>query len=785
MASFLRSMGSTGATGTHLDAAGRAKLRTLRELPKSAHATSLAVTAYPSTRRERKAVFNHIELFKYAEILANRLRETGVRPGTVCAFALPNCTEAFVYFFALQWIGAVAAPLEPGLGVEKLVEALEAVGAQTLCTRYDSDDVEGMGVAEKAAESVGGGIPNWHVYRTTNEGIVLETNSMVMAGGAAWAGGAGDFKLDPDEISVRLVAGGTDGAPLDVVPLKHRAMSSAAVSFATTYGIGAGMSTVLVPGLWEAHGLLVLCTVFYSGGHIVLPPGSGVKKPFEASAFWGLASTHKVNWISAGPDEVLDLYESRSGAGRDFVELDFVRSAGGAIQGDLVDTVSDSLGCPVLESYGSAECAGFATSNRATDARLGTAGKAVEGVDVTVFDYDTRMPVQSGVEGDVAVRGEHVTEGYVSGGEATRMATYVDEDGHSWFATGDRGLIDDDGYVSVKGDSRELRAAELAAIAERDLKEKEAKAAKDAEDAEKEKAAAAAAAAASAAAAAAAASRAAALEKAGVDTTGLDDETADAILRRLEAIEANQARLASDLAMKNEAELEDLRQRLEEAEIAADRAAESGGSLAPVDAGPVMLDVRMDELEAAVMAAAASAENSANNTRQALQAAKDVAETTHGSNQSREVAIASTTGDQGALTKTVRVALDDVETALRSHPAVEHARAFGRKDKRYGAEVFCAIVPKRGARVSEPWLKLHAQSLLPITFVPKKFYYLDELPDGMSRRELSESPLLKDLSAFAGYTEVKGHVRGPQYRNGPDGRPQASGKERAPRPLYA
>jgi acyl-CoA synthetase (AMP-forming)/AMP-acid ligase II len=92
---------------------GRVPLDTLRELPKSLYATKLAVTTYPSTRGARKAVFNHIEVFKNVETVANRLRESGVRPGTVCASALPNSYEAVVYFFALQWIGAIAAPSRP------------------------------------------------------------------------------------------------------------------------------------------------------------------------------------------------------------------------------------------------------------------------------------------------------------------------------------------------------------------------------------------------------------------------------------------------------------------------------------------------------------------------------------------------------------------------------------------------------------------------------------------------------------------------------------------------
>ncbi len=124
--------------------------------------------------------------------------------------------------------------------------------------------------------------------------------------------------------------------------------------------------------------------------------------------------------------------------------------------------------------------------------------------------------------------------------------------------------------------------------------------------------------------------------------------------------------------------------------------------------------------------------------------------------------IKPSTGDQGALTKTVRVALDEVEKAMEKHPAVNRAKAFGRKDQRFGAEVFCAIVPKKGARVSEPWLKLFAQSQLPAPMVPKKFYYLKEVPQNMTRRELSESTLLKDLSAFSGYCETK-KVKGPNW----------------------
>lgn len=73
------------------------------------------------------------------------------------------------------------------------------------------------------------------------------------------------------------------------------------------------------------------------------------------------------------------------------------------------------------------------------------------------------------------------------------------------------------------------------------------------------------------------------------------------------------------------------------------------------------------------------------------------------------------------------VSLDEVEAAMLQHPAVEVARAFGRVHPTNGAEVYCAIKMKDGAKVTEQWLKLHAQSNLTNSSVPKRFYVHDNL----------------------------------------------------------
>lgn len=737
------------------------------------------------------------------ETIAGRMREAGIRPGTVCAFALPTSFESIIYFYALMWIAAIAAPIDPNLEQHQIRDELKRVGAKVLVSPYlpDGSDDPLFVKCHGAAEELG--LLEWHIHRTVNEGVILETHSRMIGTGAAWAGGSGDFKLDPEEIAVHLQSA------VAVVPLSHRALCEAAKSFVSTYDLAVNMSTMLAPPLHTIHGVLVLIATFYSGGHIVLPGYGG----FEADKFWELAKKHDVTWLSASPSQILDLYEENEKSSSSRQQLTFVRSCGDrCIAAELIDKVEASLKTPVYESYGTAETCGFATANREGRSKAGTVGQAANGLQVAIFNIDTREKCSIGEEGEIAVSGRHVAQGYLDSEEATEDAIFetekIDFDGNSvivtWFATGDRGHMDVDGYLTVIGDSRTLRAAEIAAMEE--LKAKEAEEAERyAAEQEKERAAVEAAALAvkeaeekakaeeerrlreeeewsreeerlaeekrvaeeekEAALAAKEreererADRLIALERAGVENPqDLDEETANAILARLEAIEENHRKLQEGVEGRNAAELEEMERRVAEAEAEAERAAASGAG----ENGQVV-DVRMEELEAAVMAAAASAESSASNTREAVKAAREVADAAYGTNRSQPVEVKASTGDQGALTKTVRVPLDDVETAMRNHPAVEVARAFGRKDRRFGAEVFCAIVPKRGARVSETWLKLYAQSVLPAPMVPKRFYYIEKLPTGMSRRELSESPLLQDLGSFPGCSEVK-HVKGPQWK---------------------
>jgi acyl-CoA synthetase (AMP-forming)/AMP-acid ligase II len=785
-------------------------LTSLREVPKSRYATQLALTQMPAGRG-RKAVFSHIEVYKMVEGIANQLRETGVRPGTVCAMVTPNSIEAVVYFLALQWIGAIAAPINPELTAADMKSVAKAVGAFTVVSPLleegtadkNGQDAKVVGVAKELD------LIHWNIYRSTNKGVQLEQHGRRAGKDAAWRGGAADFKLDPSEVSVHIGTPGSfnDQSPRGgvslVVPLSHANLATAAKTLASTYGLTPDDATVMTTSLCSIHSIVTLIGTLYSGGHIVIP---GPDAPLSAAQFYALAKESKVTWVSADSAFVESMHDvsSKDKTLLGGLSLAFVRCHDGRVSAASAKAFEASTKAALLECYGTSETSGMVTANTEACSKAGTAGRAVAGVQIAVFDPETGQKVGPGVSGDIGVCGATATPGYLNNDQANEACRVQveDEDGSVdvYVLTGNRGTLDADGFLCVDGDSRELRAAEeevrsqrmaLAAVHMEGEKAREAaqraererleeagrreREAREAEDAEKRRAR----------EAEEAAERRRrqerdeeedkqrALKTAAVGARGLNGDSDAAamskILERLQSIEVGQKKMEDDLRAKHAAEMAEMQRLLEETQSAnrlyANR--EASAAVSPV------LNVNMDEVNAAVNAASMAAQDSSRHTAEAAEAAKRAAASAEEAAKSRGAAAAPldlnaskiVVNDPNNVQKSVTVSLDEVEEAMMVHPAVGVCRAFGRPDPRFGAEVYCCVLPKKGARVSEPWLKLHAQSVLPAACVPKKFFYREDLRRDTERAELSKDENLKRISHLSGYSTTK-MVKSPAWSPG-------------------
>ena len=100
-----------------------------------------------------------------------------------------------------------------------------------------------------------------------------------------------------------------------------------------------------------------------------------------------------------------------------------------------------SLGIPILEVYGMSENTGPTTLSSRERYRTGKAGWAMQGTDLMIAS-----------DGEICMRGPHVSPGYFKNPQATRETFH--EDG--WLHSGDVGEIDGDGFLSITDRKKEL-----------------------------------------------------------------------------------------------------------------------------------------------------------------------------------------------------------------------------------------------------------------------------------------------------------------------------------------
>jgi malonyl-CoA/methylmalonyl-CoA synthetase len=257
------------------------------------------------------------------------------------------------------------------------------------------------------------------------------------------SGGFTTVTMSPDELAVIIYTSGTTGRSKGAM-LTHRNLLSNATVLVDTWGFTG--QDVLLHGLpiFHVHGLFV-------ANHCALLSGAKLlwKAKFDAKAT--VADLQRATVMMGVPTYYTRLLAQPGFTREACANVRLFISGSAPLLLDTFRAFQARTGHTILERYGMSE-AGMITSNPLNgERRGGTVGFALPGVSVRVADQQNQS-LHAGETGEIQIQGDNVFAGYWRNRSKTREEFTAD----GWFRTGDVGVFDSDGYLSIVGRAKDL-----------------------------------------------------------------------------------------------------------------------------------------------------------------------------------------------------------------------------------------------------------------------------------------------------------------------------------------
>ncbi|MFD3811822.1 AMP-binding protein [Rhodococcus sp. NPDC058639] len=349
------------------------------------------------------------EVENVARRLAAGLRRRGVGPGDVVAFQLPNWMEAAAVFWATSFLGATVVPIVHFYGRKELGFILRESSPKVfVCaerfgyTEYQPDlcaDIPIVGVVGRDFDDLLDAEPF--------EGVL---------------------PTDPAAPALLAFTSGTTSDPKGVVH-SHRTLGFETRQLTARYPADRGMQLTGAPvghfiGMVNAF-LIPLLDNSPINLLDVWNPARAIELMESDGLVIGGGATYFVTSLLDHPDFDPDRH------------LKYMKYAGlgGSTVPAAVTRRLDSLGITVFRAYGSTEHPSITSSlvTHPADKRLFTDGCVSPGVEIRLTE-----------DGEILSRGPDLCMGYTDPELTARM---FDEDG--WYHTGDIGVLDDDGFLTI------------------------------------------------------------------------------------------------------------------------------------------------------------------------------------------------------------------------------------------------------------------------------------------------------------------------------------------------
>lgn len=359
---------------------------------------------------------------------ANRLAALGARAGDRVAVQVDKSAEALCLYLGCVRAGLIYLPLNTGYPARELEHFFrDAEPRVVVCRPQDEDTVSAL--------AAGCGVERVVTLGSSGEGTLMDASDANDSFVTVVSG--------EDDIAAILYTSGTTGKPKGAA-LSHRNLGSNAVTLHQAWGFNADDVLLHALPLFHTHGLFVAChcSLLNATPMLLLPK-------FDVAVVMDLLPRATV--FMGVPTFYTRLLANTRFGRVQCANMRLFISGSAPLLAQTHSEFLERTGHTILERYGMTEC-GMSTSNPLNGERkAGTVGVPLPGVSLRVVD-DHGRAVAAGEIGQIEFKGPNVFLGYWRMPEKT--SEEFREDGY--FRSGDLGMLDENGYVSIVGRDKDL-----------------------------------------------------------------------------------------------------------------------------------------------------------------------------------------------------------------------------------------------------------------------------------------------------------------------------------------